>query len=174
MSPEQLERIKEHIPTVQDFPVKGIAFKDMNPANADNKSFQAIVDELYEHFKDKGVTKVIGIEARGFITGAALAYKLNAGFIPLRKPGKLPGRVVHVEFEKEYGPDTICLPQGLIDEDDVVLIHDDILATGGTIKAACSLVEQFKHKKILLSFVASIGICDPKSLPYKSDILLDL
>jgi adenine phosphoribosyltransferase len=113
-------------------------------------------EELYELYKDKGVTKVVGIESRGFIMGAILAKRLGAGLALCRKPGKLPAEVISQSYSKEYGTDTIEIHKDAITEDDVVLIHDDLLATGGTIKAAWDLVKKFNPKKCYMNFIIEI------------------
>ena len=109
-------------------------------------------------YKDKGITKVVGLESRGFMLGSIMASDLNAGFVMARKPGKLPGKTVSIEYTKEYGTDKICMVEDAIKEDDVVLIHDDLLATGGTIKAAIDLVKLFKPKKIYVNFIIELTI----------------
>lgn len=98
---------------------------------------QELSNIMFEMYKDKGITKVVGIESRGFIMGPILATRLNAGFIPIRKPGKLPAEVIEESYNKEYGTDTVQIHKDALDENDVVLLHDDLLATGGTMKAAC-------------------------------------
>ena len=123
----------------------------MNPDD-----MKEIVDSLYEMYKDKGITKVCGIESRGFIIGAALAYKLNAGFIPIRKPGKLPYEKVSIEYKKEYGFDRVEMHKDSINSDDVVLIHDDLLATGGTLTASYELVKKFNPKKVFINTIIEL------------------
>ena len=113
-------------------------------------------DEIYEMYKDKGMTKVVGVESRGFIMGSLLASRLNAGFVLARKPGKLPAETIQESFAKEYGTDTIEIHKDAITEDDVVLIHDDLLATGGTVKAAYNLVQKFNPKKIHINFIIEL------------------
>lgn len=115
-----------------------------------------MLDELYELYKDKGITKVVGIESRGFVLGAALAVKLNAGFIMCRKPGKLPAETIKQSYMKEYGKDTIEIHKDAIEENDVVLIHDDLLATGGSMKAAYDLVQKFHPKKTYINFIIEL------------------
>jgi adenine phosphoribosyltransferase len=117
---------------------------------------QIMVDELYELYKDKGITKIVGIESRGFIMAAALAVKLGCGVVLARKPGKLPYTTIKESFSKEYGVDTIEMHLDAIDENDVVLIHDDLLATGGTAKAAYNLVQHFNPKKVYMNFIIEI------------------
>ena len=111
---------------------------------------------MYELYKDKGITKVVGIESRGFIMAPILATRLNAGFVPIRKPGKLPAETIEASYEKEYGKDTIQMHKDAISEDDVVLIHDDLLATGGTMKAACELVKQLHPRKVYVNFIIEL------------------
>lgn len=115
-----------------------------------------MLDELYDLYKDKGITKVVGIESRGFVLGAALAVKLNAGFIMCRKPGKLPAETIKQSYMKEYGKDTIEIHKDAIEENDVVLIHDDLLATGGSMKAAYDLVQKFHPKKTYINFIIEL------------------
>ena len=115
-----------------------------------------MIDELYELYKDKGITKVVGIESRGFVMASALAVRLGAGVILCRKPGKLPAETVQESYEKEYGTDTIEIHKDAITTDDVVLLHDDLLATGGTMKAACNLVKKFGPKKVYINFIIEL------------------
>ena len=115
-----------------------------------------MLDELYELYKDKGITKIVGIESRGFIMASALAIKLGAGVVLCRKPGKLPYDSVSESFSKEYGTDTIEIHKDAITADDVVLLHDDLLATGGTMKAAYNLVKKFNPKNVMINFIIEI------------------
>ena len=115
-----------------------------------------MVDEMYELYKEKGITKIVGIESRGFVMAAALATKLGAGVVLARKPGKLPATVIKESFSKEYGVDTVEMHIDSIDENDVVLIHDDLLATGGTAKATLKLVSHFHPKKVYMNFIIEI------------------
>jgi len=134
--------LEELIRDVPNFPIDGIIFKDITTLLKDKIGFEETLTQLYNLSKNKGITKVIGIESRGFIYGGALASKLGAGFIPIRKPGKLPADKVSETYELEYGTDTIEIHKDALDENDRVLIHDDLLATGGTMEAACKLVEK--------------------------------
>ena len=120
------------------------------------KCMKMMTDELYEIYKDKGITKIVGIESRGFVMASALAPRLEAGVVLARKPGKLPSTVVKEQYSKEYGVDTIEMHIDAITPNDVVLIHDDLLATGGTAKATYKLVEHFKPKKIYMNFIIEI------------------
>ncbi len=151
-----IEAIKNSIRNVPDFPKKGIQFKDITTALKEPEVLQKMVDLLYEHYKDKGITKVVGIESRGFIVGSILAYKLNAGFVMLRKPGKLPADKYQVEYELEYGTDTLEIHKDAIDKDDVLLLHDDLLATGGSANASLELLRKFGNNPTYLSFLIEL------------------
>lgn len=151
-----MEYVKSKIRDILDFPQKGIVFKDLTTALKDPQALSKIGDELRRLYQDKGITKVVGIESRGFIAGSILAYELGAGFVPVRKPGKLPADTISVSYDKEYGKDTIEIHSDAITEDDIVLIHDDVLATGGTVDAAYSLVKSMKPKKIYINFIVEI------------------
>lgn len=146
----------EHLRTVDDFPIPGIKFWDITTLFKDAECLRALVDMLYEQYKDKGITKVVGIESRGFVVGAALAVKLGAGFVMARKPGKLPADTFEESYEKEYGKDTIQIHQDAIMPDDVVLLHDDLLATGGTMLAAYRLVQKFAPKATYVNFIIEL------------------
>ena len=130
-----------------------------------------LIDELYEYYKDKGITKVVGIESRGFVLGGALAEKLGAGLIMARNPGKLPAEVVEETYEKEYGKDTIQIHKDALNENDVVLLHDDLLATGGTMAAAERLVEKFGVKKTYVNFIMEITDLNGRNVfPKETDV----
>jgi len=148
--------LMEHRRSIPDFPQKGILFRDVTTLFKDAKCLEIMEEEMYELYKDKGITKVVGIESRGFVMGAILARKLGAGMALCRKPGKLPAAVVSQSYSKEYGTDTIEMHEDAISQDDVVLIHDDLLATGGTIKAAWDLVRKFNPKKCYMNFIIEI------------------
>ena len=111
---------------------------------------------MYELYKGKGITKIVGIESRGFVMSSALALELGAGVVLCRKPGKLPCDTVQESYAKEYGKDTIEIHRDAIDEDDIILLHDDLLATGGTMKAACNLVKKFHPKKVYCNFIIEL------------------
>ena len=111
---------------------------------------------MFELYKDKGITKIVGIESRGFVMSSAVAIKLGAGIVLCRKPGKLPCETVQESYAKEYGMDTIEIHKDAIDKNDTILLHDDLLATGGTMKAACDLVKKFKPKKIYCNFIIEL------------------
>lgn len=141
---------------IPDFPKKGINFRDVTTLFKNPECLRIMVDELYEIYKDKGITKIVGIESRGFVIASALAVKLGAGIVLCRKPGKLPAASISESYEKEYGSDTIEIHEDAITSDDVVLLHDDLLATGGTMKAAYNLVKKFNPKNIYVNFIIEI------------------
>ena len=152
-----LEQVAASIRNVPDFPKPGIVFKDITTAFKDAEVLHFIADELYEYYKDKGITKVVGLESRGFVLGSILAYKLNAGFVLLRKPGKLPAETFRVDYELEYGTDSLEIHTDALDDKDVVLLHDDLLATGGSAAAALQLLTEFKHSAVYVSFLIELG-----------------
>jgi len=159
--------LKKNLRCIEDFPQQGINFRDVTTLFKDAKCIEIMDDELYNLYKDKGITKVVGIESRGFIMGAILARRIGAGLVLCRKPGKLPAETVSQTFKKEYGEDTIEIHKDAITEDDVVLIHDDLLATGGTIKAAWDLVKKFHPKKCYMNFLIEIrdeGLCGRENI----------
>ena len=138
----EIEQIKALIRDVPDFPDPGLVFKDITPVLAHPDAMSTIIDLIVVHFGRGTVDKVVGIEARGFILAAPVAYHFNAGFVPIRKEGKLPWETVSEEYELEYGTATIELHEDAIEDGERVLIVDDVLATGGTARAAASLVER--------------------------------
>ena len=146
----------ENLRCIPDFPKKGINFRDVTTLYKNAECMKIMLDEMYELYKDKGITKIVGIESRGFIMASALAGKLGCSVVLARKPGKLPGTVIKEQFSKEYGVDTIEMHLDSIEPDDVVLIHDDLLATGGTAKATYKLVEHFNPKKVYMNFIIEI------------------
>lgn len=150
------ETLIENLRCIPDFPKKGINFRDVTTLYKNAECMKIMLDEMYELYKDKGITKIVGIESRGFIMASALAGKLGCGVVLARKPGKLPGTVIKEQFSKEYGVDTIEMHLDSIEPDDVVLIHDDLLATGGTAKATYKLVEHFNPKKVYMNFIIEI------------------
>ncbi|MCM1457873.1 MAG: adenine phosphoribosyltransferase [Lachnoclostridium sp.] len=151
-----MEYIKSKIRDVYDFPAKGVIFKDLTTVFKDPRALHIIGWDLSQLYRDKGVTKVVGIESRGFIGGSILAFELGAGFVPARKPGKLPADTVRAEYKKEYGVDVIEIHRDAITEDDIVVIHDDVLATGGTMAAVYKLVESMHPKKIYVNFIIEL------------------
>jgi adenine phosphoribosyltransferase len=155
--------LKSKIRIIDDFPKKGISYKDITPLLSDNESFQATTDELQKYYANKGITKICGIESRGFIIGSSLAYKLNAGFVPIRKQGKLPYSTTSVAYKLEYGTDVIEIHNDAIHNGDIVLLHDDLLATGGTINAAIELISKFNPQKIYISFIVELSHLNGRS-----------
>ncbi len=154
MSIETLTKAVRNIP---DFPIPGIQFKDITTLFQSPEHLNEMSKTLFETYKDRDISKVVGIESRGFFMGPAIALKLNAGFVPIRKPGKLPYRVIEETYTKEYGEDAIQIHEDALDENDIVLLHDDLLATGGTMAAAYNLVKKLKVKKIYVNFLIELG-----------------
>ena len=150
------ELLLANLREIPDFPISGILFYDVTTLFKNAECLQEMLDSLYELYKDKGITKVVGIESRGFILGGALAARLGAGFVMARKPGKLPAETIEETYAKEYGTDCIQIHKDAIDENDVVLLHDDLLATGGTMAAAYRLVQKCGAKKSLINFVIEL------------------
>lgn len=150
------EDLSKYLRVIPDFPKKGINFRDVTTLYKNAECVKFMLDEMEALYKDKGITKIVGVESRGFVMASALAGRLGCGIVLARKPGKLPATVVKESFSKEYGVDTIEMHVDSIDENDVVLIHDDLLATGGTAKAAYKLVELFHPKKIYMNFIIEI------------------
>ena len=146
----------DNLRCIPDFPKKGINFRDVTTLYKNAECMKIMLDELEAIYKDKGLTKIVGIESRGFVMASALAGRLGCGVVMARKPGKLPATVIKESFSKEYGVDTIEMHIDSIEPDDVVLIHDDLLATGGTAKAAYKLVEHFNPKKVYMNFIIEI------------------
>ena len=135
-------KLESFIRDIPDFPKEGIVFKDITPLLADSKAFQYAIDTLCDNYVDSKVDYVLGAEARGFIIASAMAYKLDAGFIPARKPGKLPYATIRHEYDLEYGTDCLEVHEDAIKNGDKVLVVDDVLATGGTAAAKIALVEK--------------------------------
>ncbi len=154
-----------------DFPSKGVLFRDLTTAFKDPRALHIIGWDLSQLDRDKGVTKVVGIESRGFIGGSILAFELGAGFVPCRKPGKLPADTIRQEYAKEYGTDVIEIHRDAITPDDIVVIHDDVLATGGTMAAAYKLVKSLNPKKIYINFIVEISALNGRAnLPADADV----
>ena len=152
----EIDDLRLKIRDIPDFPSKGIIFRDLTTLLKDGEALHLMSDALTDLYRDKGITKVVGIESRGFIGGSVMAYNLGCGFVPARKPGKLPSVTIKKAYAKEYGVDTIELHSDAINENDVVLIHDDLLATGGTIRACYDLVCSMNPKKVYVNFVVEL------------------
>ncbi|MBO4370529.1 MAG: adenine phosphoribosyltransferase [Paludibacteraceae bacterium] len=151
-----LEEIKAKIRTVPDFPIKGILFRDFTTVFQDANCLSELEKILVNRYQNLGITKVVGIESRGFIMAPAIATEIGAGFVPIRKKGKLPAETIELAYGKEYGQDIIQIHKDALSKDDVVLLHDDLLATGGTMKAAQDLVKKFGVKKIYINFLVEL------------------
>ena len=166
-----MEYVKSKVRDVQDFPQKGILFKDLTTAFTDPRALHIIGWDLSQLYRDKGITKVVGIESRGFIGGSILAFELGAGFVPVRKPGKLPADTLQMSYGKEYGKDTIEIHRDAISEDDIVVLHDDVLATGGTMAAAYELVKSMNPKKIYINFIIELAALNGRAaLPAEVEV----
>ena len=158
------EEVKLQIRNIPDFPVKGIQFKDITTALQQPECLRWMRDEMVNLYKNKGITKIVGIESRGFIIAPAVAMELGVGFVPIRKPGKLPAETVEISYQKEYGVDTIQIHKDALSADDVVLLHDDLLATGGTMAAAIELVKKFGVKKVYVNFLIELDFLNGREL----------
>ena len=174
-----IDELKDNIRVIEDFPKPGIHFQDITTVFMNPDCLKDLSERLYDIYKDKGITKVVGLESRGFIMGGILAERLGAGFVPARKKGKLPGEKFSETYELEYGTDTIEMHTGSISSEDVVLIHDDLLATGGTMAAASRLVSRFNPKKIYLNAIIELTACPklevfPKELELSTIIKIDV
>lgn len=152
-----------HVRDIPDFPEPGIVFKDLTPLLANVDAFRFVVDALVDHAAGLTVDKVVGIEARGFTFAAAAAYRLGAGFVPVRKPGKLPYKTVTETYQLEYGTDALEIHQDAVTSGEAVYVIDDILATGGTAAATCRLVESLGGRVTGLAFVAELGFLDGRA-----------
>lgn len=154
-----IEQLKKDVRNVPDFPKKGIQFKDITTIIDKPEDLRFMLECLIENYRDKGITKVVGIESRGFIMAPALAIAIGAGFVPIRKHNKLPAETIAVSYAKEYGEDIIQIHKDALSPDDVVLLHDDILATGGSMLAAVELVKKLGVKKIYVNcLIELIGL----------------
>jgi len=164
------ELVKASIRDIPDFPKPGILFKDITTAIKDPVAFKRIVDYITDEFKDAGIDYVSGIESRGFIFGAPVAYQLGAGLVVIRKPGKLPAAVESIEYELEYGTDSIEIHKDAIEPGKRVLLIDDLLATGGTAAAACDLIKKVGGNPVGIAFVIELGFLNGiEKLPNNSD-----
>lgn len=148
--------LKDKIRVIEDFPKEGISFKDITTLISDGESFKKAVDTMKENLKDKNIDYIVGPEARGFVFGCAVAYALGVGFIPVRKPGKLPGETIPFEYYLEYGTDVLEISKGILKKGDRVAIVDDLLATGGTINACAKLVESQGAEVISMQFLMEL------------------
>lgn len=148
--------LKDCIRNIPDFPKPGILFKDITTLLQDKEAFKEAVDTISAKYKDAGIDMVVAVEARGFIFGGAVAHQIGAGFVPVRKKGKLPYKTDSVTYELEYGTDTLEMHEDALRKGDKVLIVDDLLATGGTVKAVCDLVEKKKARVAGVAFLIEL------------------
>lgn len=169
--------LRAHIRDIPDYPKAGILFFDITPLLLDPEAFRYTIDSLAERFAEKGVTKIAAAEARGFIFGAPLAYKMGIPFVPVRKPGKLPYKTLSVSYDLEYGSDSLEMHEDAIVAGDKVLIVDDLLATGGTMDGMISMVKQAGGEIVGLGFLVELGFLDGPSklhgLPYECLLKID-
>ena len=156
MNQKTIENLKDSIRSIPDFPKKGILFRDITTLLKDARKFRDAVEIIAAKYQEKKIDKVAAVEARGFIFGGALAYKLGAGFVPIRKKGKLPAEVHEVTYQLEYGQDTLQVHRDAICPQDKVLIVDDLLATGGTAEATCRLIEESGAEIIGIEFLIEL------------------
>ena len=156
MTISELDYVRSTVRQVPDFPKPGILFLDITTATKDAKAMNLMIDFLYEKFKDEKIDYIAGIESRGFIFGAPLACRLNAGFVPIRKPNKLPANTIKESYSLEYGTDTIEMHADAVKEGDRVLVIDDLLATGGTAVAACNLVKKVGAEVVAAAFIIEL------------------
>jgi adenine phosphoribosyltransferase len=148
--------LKSKIREIEDFPIKGVSFKDITTLTKDKEAFIEAVDRIVDDLRDKNVDYIVGPEARGFLFGAAVAYGLGVGFVPIRKPGKLPAQTTSYEYELEYGKNTLEIHTDAISKGDRVAIVDDLLATAGTVSAAASLIESLGGEVVALEFIIEL------------------
>jgi len=158
-----IEKIKAIIRDVPDFPKKGIMFKDITPLLADHAAFTETIKCIADKYKGKGITKVLGIEARGFILAAPIAMAIGAGIVPVRKKGKLPYKTVSATYALEYGEDTLQMHEDAVRKGEKVLIVDDVLATGGTASAVCALVEKLGGKVESIAMLIELGFLNGRA-----------
>ena len=154
--------LESHIRDIPDFPKPGIMFKDITPLLGDPAAFDASITQLAAPYRDGGVDAVVGIESRGFIFGAAVARELGVGFVPIRKPGKLPADTISVSYALEYGEDTVEIHRDAVKKGQRVLLLDDVLATGGTMAAACELVEKAGAEIAGIAFLVELSFLEGK------------
>jgi adenine phosphoribosyltransferase len=158
------DKLKKAVRNIPDFPIPGIQFKDVTTLFKEADNLKELTKVLKGKYENKGITKVVGIESRGFIMGPILALELNAGFVPIRKPGKLPAETIEESYAKEYGVDSIQIHKDALSPDDVALLHDDLLATGGTMLAAYKLVKKMGVKKVYINFIIELEDLDGRKV----------
>jgi len=164
------KKVSEFIRDIPDFPKKGIIFKDITPLLASKDAFKSAIELMVRPYKNKGIDKVASMESRGFIFGAAVAMELGCGFIPIRKKGKLPYKTVSQTYQLEYGTDTLEIHEDAVSHGEKILIVDDVLATGGTAKAVCSLIEKIGGEVAGLCFLVELEFLKPREKLVGRDI----
>jgi adenine phosphoribosyltransferase len=157
-----MDRLSRIIRDVPDFPKKGIVFKDITTLLKDKNALREAIDLLAERYKNQGIEKVIGIESRGFIFGPAVAYIIGAGFVPVRKPGKLPAETIAIEYELEYGTDKLEIHRDALEPGEKVLIVDDLIATGGTAEAVADMVDELGADLVAMAFLIELEFLEPR------------
>lgn len=162
--------LKDAVRNIPDFPKKGIQFKDITTLLKDPELYQHAIDLFVDYYSNKGITRVVAIESRGFILGGVIAHRLGAGFVPVRKPGKLPAQVFHKTYQLEYGEDALEIHQDALTDKDIVLLHDDLLATGGTTLAALDLISRFNVKQLYLGFLIELDFLEARKRIQNYDI----
>lgn len=165
-----MNELKQYIRSIKDFPKPGIMFRDITTLLKEPEGIRLTLKQLYESVKDSKIDKVVGIESRGFIFGGMLAEKLNCGFVPVRKPNKLPAPKISETYYLEYGEDKIEIHKDAIKSGDRVLMHDDLLATGGTMEAACKLIEKLGGSVVQISFLIELSFLDGRNKLSKYDV----
>ena len=163
--------LQEYIRDIPDFPKPGIVYRDITPMLQNPGAMREVVKRFLEHLKDAEIDKVVGIQSRGFFFATLLAEKLNAGFVPIRKPGKLPYKTHRESYSLEYGVDTLEIHQDAIEKGEKILIHDDVLATGGTAAAACKLVENLGGEIVQCNFLIALDFLSGKEKLSKYDVV---
>jgi adenine phosphoribosyltransferase len=149
--------LERYIRDIPDFPEKGIIFKDITPLLKESDAFKYAVDLFVNKYKDANIDKVVSVEARGYIFGGVIAYNLGCGFVPVRKPGKLPAEIISIDYTLEYGKNTVEIHKDAINYGEKILVFDDLLATGGTVQATCKLVEKLGGKVIGCAFLITLS-----------------
>jgi len=165
-----MNELKQYIRSIKDFPKPGIMFRDITTLLKEPEAIRLTLDQIYKSVKDRKIDKVVGIESRGFIFGGMLAEKLNCGFVPVRKPNKLPAPKISETYYLEYGEDKIEIHKDAIQPGDRVLMHDDLLATGGTMEAACKLIEKLGGSVVKISFLIELSFLNGRNKLVKYDV----
>jgi adenine phosphoribosyltransferase len=165
--------LRHYVRDIPDYPKKGITFFDITPILGTPKAFRHVIDLLYEKYKDCGADKIVAADARGFIFGAPLALKMGIGFVPIRKPGKLPYKNRCVTYDLEYGSDTLCMHVDAIEDGDKVLMIDDLLATGGTAEGMVKLIREAGGEIVGAGFVIQLSFLDGDEVMRAADVKHD-